>query len=195
METFRESKDHIDLESQQQSEPCQESRVADTSERLCEEHHQQALEQAPIELDGGRGSCSVCATLKAAVTEADTDGEVKFYQTGLAIDEILAMDCDDEESKVTEMDRMGDIYGSALLTIVAADGEHGLPGVSGAAPRIPNQRLFTIAEQTLIQLTDRWDQDRTSNTVYAGRAWTFQEYEMSARKLIFADDRVLRDMG
>lgn len=99
---------------------------------------------------------------------------------------------DDEVSKATEMDRMGDIYGSALLTIVAAngDGEYGLPDVPGALARIPTQCTFTFKGQPLARLSGNWCGDVTWNTQYTSRAWAFQEYGMSPRKLIFANDRV-----
>ncbi|KAK8017710.1 HET-domain-containing protein [Apiospora rasikravindrae] len=104
----------------------------------------------------------------------------------------LCIPQDNDEAQVAEMGRMGAIYGSALLTIVAldGDGEHGLPGVPGVEPRVPSQRVFTIAGKTLIEDTINEFYNRAAGTEYGNRAWTFQEYEMSSRKLIFAHNRV-----
>ncbi|KAK7911056.1 hypothetical protein PG985_013537 [Apiospora marii] len=109
----------------------------------------------------------------------------------------LCIPQDDEDFKDTEMDRMGAIYGSALLTIVAAegDGDHGIPGAPGAAARISNQRLLKFAHHTLIQLPAYEYMDKTRGTAYRKRGWTFQEYTMSARKLIFVDSRVHWECG
>ncbi|KAK8137591.1 heterokaryon incompatibility protein-domain-containing protein [Apiospora sp. TS-2023a] len=109
----------------------------------------------------------------------------------------LCIPQDDEDFKVAEMDRMGEIYGSAFLTIIAAegDGDHKIPGLPGAAPRISNQDLFKFAHHTLIQVPGGRSLDKTFRTAYAKRGWTYQEYQMSARKLIFSDSRVHWDCG
>ncbi|KAK7954777.1 hypothetical protein PG988_015471 [Apiospora saccharicola] len=104
----------------------------------------------------------------------------------------LCIPQDDEDLKVAEMDRMGEIYGSSLLTIIAAegDGDHGIPGLPGAAPRISNQDMFKFAHHTLIQIPISEYMEKTHGTAYEKRGWTYQEYKMSARKLIFAGNRV-----
>lgn len=99
---------------------------------------------------------------------------------------------DDEHSMQKELNRMGAIYGCALFTIVAADGDsgYGLPGVRGAAPpRTLNQEMIPFGEETLLPVDGRlWDARHI--TEYNKRAWTYQEFEMSGRILSFAREKV-----
>ncbi|KAK7183902.1 tol protein [Paraphaeosphaeria sporulosa] len=94
--------------------------------------------------------------------------------------------------KTLQIKQMGQIYASAHLTIIAAAGTdptHGLPGVS--QPRQVNE---TVAEQvgpvTLVQLNTPTASD-FQQSMWATRAWTFQEGILSKRRLIFTPQAVL----
>ncbi|KAF6805416.1 hypothetical protein CSOJ01_09491 [Colletotrichum sojae] len=102
---------------------------------------------------------------------------------------------DDEEHLEDQLRLMGAIYASATLTIVAAEGsaEYGLPGLAGISrPRNPRTRVFQP-----LQSDDEvfvWHRPVFSSNSggegYFSRGWTFQEYQLSRRRLIFANHRV-----
>lgn len=94
---------------------------------------------------------------------------------------------------------MSSIYSSAQLTIVAAAGRdpsHGLPGL------YPCQRSSQLIDHisigsTCLSVLSRWDFDEAPHfkavekSVWASRAWTFQEAVCSRRRLIFTEDQVI----
>lgn len=102
---------------------------------------------------------------------------------------------DDEEHLAEQLRLMGAIYASATLTIVAAEGsaEYGLRGLAGISrPRNPRTKLFRP-----LQSDDQvfvWHRPIFSSNSggegYFSRGWTFQEYQLSRRRLIFANHRV-----
>ncbi|KAF2439492.1 HET-domain-containing protein, partial [Karstenula rhodostoma CBS 690.94] len=94
--------------------------------------------------------------------------------------------------KTLQIKQMGQIYASAHLTIIAAAGTdptHGLPGVNQ-----PRKVTETATEQvgpvTLVQLKTSAASD-FQNSMWATRAWTFQEGILSKRRLIFTSQAVL----
>ena len=100
---------------------------------------------------------------------------------------------DDHKNKAAELARMDDIYRAASLTIIAAatplDGtEVGLPGVRAAksrhdAPAVEIRGL--IFRQCGLSL---WHGLAASK--WHSRAWTFQEYLLSKRYLVFMPEQV-----
>jgi hypothetical protein len=94
----------------------------------------------------------------------------------------------DPSTLTGQLERMAAIYSSALFTIVALDGDGtkgllGLPGIS--EPRESTQRVFGFEGENLVvrQITPF---DLTSRSGYHERGWTYQEFRMSPRKLIFS---------
>lgn len=87
---------------------------------------------------------------------------------------------------------MGAIYASASMTIVATDGDavYGLPGVKGSAEsRNLQQQIIPFGsndESVVVRKLDLLGQ----STEYHKRAWTYQEYELAPRKLIFAHNEI-----
>jgi hypothetical protein len=85
---------------------------------------------------------------------------------------------------------MGAIYSAAGIVIVAAAGEgpsYGLPGVSVRARR--PQRFVKSREYALVEtLPDTVSDIRGS--VWASRAWTYQEGHLARRRLVFTDQEV-----
>lgn len=87
-----------------------------------------------------------------------------------------------------QLNLMGAFYASALLTIVVANGDsvtgiQGLKGVSSS--REAKQALIPFGEETLI-----FPQTHICLGEYDTRGWTYQEYIMSQRRLIFAGQRM-----
>jgi len=88
------------------------------------------------------------------------------------------------------------IYHSADFTIVAADGvdaNHGLRGLKGLTiarnhSQMPMQ--LSGSEQVVVRHPSRQYSGSRSRNTYHTRAWTFQEFGFSLRRLVFADDAV-----
>jgi len=82
---------------------------------------------------------------------------------------------------------MGSIYASAVVTIIAADGDSqtGLAGLKGASsPRELHQRVIPFGDDKIIvRNTQIFSMD--SGHPYYDRGWTYQEYKMSPRKILF----------
>ncbi|KAF2122240.1 heterokaryon incompatibility protein-domain-containing protein [Lophiotrema nucula] len=99
---------------------------------------------------------------------------------------------DDEINKVQQIQLMSSIYTGASFTIVAADGshaDHGLLGI-GATHRQPPQAIlsFSLSQKFIIDL----NADVPSHpTPYFQRGWTYQEFYLSNRLLVFYRSSVL----
>ncbi|KAJ5546938.1 HET-domain-containing protein [Penicillium frequentans] len=111
---------------------------------------------------------------------------------------ILQENTSEAQEQIATMDR---VYGSAVLTIVAAQGvdaNGGLRGVprkwypseSSSLPREITQESAEIKDGTHIIAPFPCTQDLTK-TIWNSRAWTFQEKLMSKRLLIFSGDEVV----
>ncbi|KAL2352359.1 heterokaryon incompatibility protein-domain-containing protein [Cryomyces antarcticus] len=96
---------------------------------------------------------------------------------------IVQDDPEDVKHQITQMER---IYGKAILTIVAADGQCADAGLKGVEkPRELNQQVIGTVEQSIqvflpLHIKQQllpWDK----------RAWTFQEKLLSRRLLIFSN--------
>jgi hypothetical protein len=86
---------------------------------------------------------------------------------------------------------MGTIYSSAQVTLIACAGKdstHGLPGVS--AERQSAEAPGRAGPITLLPAPDESDVT-VSCSVWAYRAWTYQEGFLSRRKLFFTDRQVI----
>lgn len=94
--------------------------------------------------------------------------------------------------KTLQIKQMGQIYASAHLTIIAAAGTdptHGLPGVS--QPRqVSEATTEQVGPVTLVQLKTS-AASSFQRSMWATRAWTFQEGILSKRRLVFTDEAVL----
>ncbi|KAF3003109.1 hypothetical protein E8E13_008214 [Curvularia kusanoi] len=89
------------------------------------------------------------------------------------------IDQQDAEDKHEQIQQMGAIYAGAFVTIIAYaehDPYKGLPGVSrdcsASKEMPPNNNEVEIS---------------TEKSIWPTRAWTFQEYHLSRRKLFFTD--------
>ncbi len=118
-------------------------------------------------------------------------------QLVLAIDErYLWVDAmcimqDDDVHMAEQLQLMGAIYASAKMTIVAGDGDamdgiSGLKGISGS--RELDQTVLPIFDNEKI-IAPKYPilQNEDGCSPYFKRGWTYQEYFLSRRRLIFAE--------
>ncbi|KAJ5738205.1 HET-domain-containing protein [Penicillium malachiteum] len=111
---------------------------------------------------------------------------------------IMQEDTTEAREQIATMDR---VYGSALLTIVAAQGDNANSGLRGVqrnefhtqTPSLPRDIRQSSAEMKdgahIIAPFD--STQHLSWTSWNSRAWTFQEKLMSKRLLVFAGDEVV----
>ncbi|KAI3343537.1 HET-domain-containing protein [Ustulina deusta] len=94
---------------------------------------------------------------------------------------------DDAGSKHSQLNLMGQIFGGAHFTIVAANGwdaNHGLRGIRGVTePR--NLTSQQLAQSEYIRCID------PASTVWYSRGWTYQEMSLSPRTLLFVYQYVI----
>jgi len=97
---------------------------------------------------------------------------------------------DNAKDKHTQIQNMNLIYGSSIVTIIAAAGtdpSHGLPG-SGSTPRSA-QLSIRIGSCTLVA-TNHHAKEQVQGSRWIERAWTYQEGALSKRRLVFTDQLV-----
>lgn len=93
----------------------------------------------------------------------------------------------DTEDKHAQIQAMEAIYRGAVLTIVAAAGEHadaGLPGVSNTPRHSPN-----FGDQQGHEAANSFD-TAVNSSVWNTRAWTYQERIISQRLVVFTTEQV-----
>lgn len=98
----------------------------------------------------------------------------------------------DEKLRLEELRMMGAIYANALITIIVADGDSqgGLSGLEGVSEhREMHQRIIPFGEEKLL-VRNTGIFDLSGGSHYHSRAWTFQEYRMSPRKIIFLENEL-----
>ncbi|KXH27185.1 hypothetical protein CSIM01_12054 [Colletotrichum simmondsii] len=100
---------------------------------------------------------------------------------------------DDATHKMSQVERMDQIYGDAELSIIAIgakDPSYGLPGLSlGRTQHAPTTK--TIGEQKIVtNFSHQWQLDQISRSKWSTRGWTFQETCLSRRRLYFSNYEV-----
>jgi hypothetical protein len=101
----------------------------------------------------------------------------------------FCIDQDKQVEKHQEISHMGDIYEGASATIIAASSgayDDCLPGVSTSRAAC---HFVRISEKTSLQVL-RTITKMLQSTKWNTRAWTYQEFCMSRRCLVFTDDQV-----
>ncbi|KAJ9662975.1 factor activating pos9 [Coniosporium apollinis] len=97
----------------------------------------------------------------------------------------------DDETDIGQVEYMDVIYGAASLTIVAASGTDswaGLPGVSPGSRQV--QQEMEVIEGLSIGTAQAKYSAAMSSAIWLTRGWTFQEYILSKRILIFTAQQV-----
>lgn len=100
---------------------------------------------------------------------------------------------DDEVHKMTQIQRMADIYGQSYLTIVAltgVDSSCGLPGISQLRPQ-----TIEVVDGMPITFDLSGLSFTAHNQIYEQRGWTYQERLTSSRCLFFSDRQVFFECG
>lgn len=101
---------------------------------------------------------------------------------------------DDKTHSTEQLRLMGAIYSSAILTIVASDGDatEGILGLKGSSPsREFKQEVIPVFENEKAIVRQLPVLNRLSGcSVYFDRGWTFQEFYLSKRRLIFANNQL-----
>ncbi|KAG8214241.1 heterokaryon incompatibility protein-domain-containing protein [Butyriboletus roseoflavus] len=129
-------------------------------------------------------SFPIPATIRDAITLVRAIGERYIWVDSLCIIQ------NDLKMQQAEIVRMGSIYSNALFTIIAAAGDHanrGLPGIERES-REQVQKSLKFADCELLTVIDvRRTASGINDTIWAERAWTFQERVLSSRVLVFSD--------
>jgi hypothetical protein len=105
--------------------------------------------------------------------------------TNLLWIDALCLIQDEPEDMAAGIQIMDTIYEQALCTIVVANGDDADHGIHGVLPtsRIRKQPTYEVApELHLVQ--SKTMEDLIKGTKYSSRAWTFQEYALSRRRLV-----------
>lgn len=137
---------------------------------------------------GGVATFEIPRTILDAIEVTRSIGQKYLWVDAICIQQ------DNVQDKAIQIANMDNIYSNALVTIVAAAGTNaraGLPGINPDFPRI--QPLvakalgfrFLVAAQTMIDVLKR------GTSPWATRAWTYQEYRLSRRMLIFTEQQVI----
>ena len=99
----------------------------------------------------------------------------------------VCIDHGNRESTRDQLNMMGAIYASAIVTIVAADTgyQDGLLGLKGISnPRGLKQKIIPFGDDTIV-VRNTGIFDMETGTPYYERGWAYQEYKMAQRKILF----------
>ncbi|TGJ87324.1 hypothetical protein E0Z10_g1454 [Xylaria hypoxylon] len=99
---------------------------------------------------------------------------------------------DDDDDRGTGIQAMDLVYEQAYFTIVAGSGtdaDSGLPGVREGTRSSSRQVTSEVLPGISLVLRHTM-QDIVTKSEYHHRGWTFQEYYLSRRKIIFIDDTI-----
>lgn len=102
--------------------------------------------------------------------------------------DVLCIDHSRISESTSQLQLMGAIYANASLTIVAFDGdaEDGLPGLEGTSRgRSLDNTLIPFGEENFIHDKHGYFEFSTWGQ-YHKRGWTYQEFNMASRRLIFS---------
>ncbi|KAL7916219.1 heterokaryon incompatibility domain-containing protein [Trichoderma velutinum] len=99
---------------------------------------------------------------------------------------------DDKAHLAHQLQHMGAIYASASLTIISTDGDGmaGLPGLQGCSSPRKLEGIFPWTENREIFVRDLPSLNHIFVPEYYKRGWTFQEYILSHRRLIFGNQQI-----
>ncbi|PVH95793.1 HET-domain-containing protein [Periconia macrospinosa] len=96
---------------------------------------------------------------------------------------------DDSRAKYAEIENMSAIFANASLTIIAAGSDDVHCGIKGVSvPRNVKQIIYPLGNGFRLAVNE--DPDRAYDSPWYKRGWTFQEYILSSRRLIFNDGLV-----
>lgn len=134
---------------------------------------------------GALESKTLPQTIEDAITVTQLLGERYLWVDALCIDQTPS------PWKTQQLSMMDIIYSCSCLTIVALASDRadsGLRGVSPYRQRADQGKEIIDGHEVLVVYPSL--SQEVNNAVYSTRAWTFQEFTMSPRKLIFGRDQV-----
>jgi heterokaryon incompatibility protein (HET) len=128
---------------------------------------------------------AIPATIRDAMRLVMLVGESYLWVDALCIVQ------DNDRMKYAQLKAMPSIYANASVTIIAAQGKsanYGIRGIPyGTAPRdLQRSILEFLPGSQMVEC----ESVSTNGSTWQTRAWTFQEDQLSARKLIFAHNSV-----
>jgi hypothetical protein len=120
-------------------------------------------------------------TVRHAIALVEALGETYLWTDSLCITH------EDPGALDGQLEQMAAIYSSAFFTIVANDGDGtsgilGLPGISEPRDFIQRRNRFGGEDLVICRISEI---SMSMGSDYHSRGWTYQEFLMSARKLIF----------
>ena len=141
-----------------------------------------------LAVKGALQDLALPATIRDAITVTRRLG-IRFLWV-----DALCIRQDDEAHKESQIAQMASVYASALLTIVAAAGDHADAGLSRVStPWDHKVEVINVPGVSLIPVLDFFDDFAPGQLSYSkwySRAWTMQEHLLSTRKLIFSENQV-----
>lgn len=141
-----------------------------------------------LAMKGALQDLALPATIRDAITVTRRLGIRFLWADALCIQQ------DNEAHKESQIAQMASVYVSALLTIVAAAGDHADAGLSRVStPWDHKVEVINVPGVSLIPVLDFFDDFAPGQLSYSrwySRAWTMQEHLLSTRKLIFSKNQV-----
>lgn len=140
----------------------------------------------PNALDSPEISVHLVPVLRHAMYLTSAIGERYLWADALCITH------GDDAATAEQLNHMGAIYASAIVTIIAADGDSqdgflGLRDIS--APRKLDQRILPFGEEKIV-VRNTGIFYSSGGTRYYDRGWAYQEEKMSQRKILFQKKEV-----
>ncbi|KAF2644486.1 HET-domain-containing protein [Massarina eburnea CBS 473.64] len=163
-----------------------------TQDGLTEPNNEQEHAGGSVKLEGG----IVPRTIREAILLCQQMNERYLWTDSLCIlqdDEFqMSNGAWTNADKLAQIPKMDIIYGASSLTVVAAcgaDSEAGLPGVHPTNTR-STQIVGKVGDQAFVSVNDD-PMQRFWESTWCQRAWTFQEFLLSKRHLIFLPEQVV----
>ncbi|KAF1964670.1 HET-domain-containing protein [Bimuria novae-zelandiae CBS 107.79] len=163
-----------------------------TSEGLAEATGEYAYVKEEMEAEGR----IIPRTIREAIRLCQLINERYLWTDSLCIlqDDEIQMDTGawTNPDKLAQIPKMDIIYGASTLTVIAASGADsnaGLPGVLPTDTR-KEQMIGKIGDQFFVSI--QYDPMKTFwESTWVSRAWTFQEFLLSKRHMIFLPEQVV----
>jgi hypothetical protein len=127
-------------------------------------------------------------TVRDAIYTVRTMGERYLWV------DAICLEPEDQEQLAKQLQLMGSIYASAKLTIVALDGDAST-GLKGTNPKSSPRSLPDIfpwknGKSVMVRHLPALSVHNTEASEYFARGWTYQEYTLSRRRLIFGNQQI-----
>ena len=150
--------------------------------------------QDALHLEGGIETTQLSRTISDAVSVVRMLGERYIWVDSLCIIQ------DNEDDLGFQIPLVGYIFAKALVTIVAASGDHndvGLPGINGWQRLTLPGRMNQLSTSNSDEIQTKQPRPvqfgvlpHLQNTVWETRGWTYQEKLLSRRCLVFTEELV-----